>query len=43
MADTRTDKVCDRCGRPYSENAMSGIIKYQTRYTDASLEFAATV
>ena len=38
MADIKTDKVCDRCGRPYSENIMSGIITYQTRYTDAHLE-----
>ena len=28
MAVTKTDKVCDRCGRPYSENAMSGTIDY---------------
>lgn len=38
MADTKTDKICDRCGRPYSENGMSGVITCKFSCTDATLE-----
>lgn len=38
MADTKTDKICSRCGRPYSENGMSGVITCKFSCTDAILE-----
>lgn len=34
----KSEKICDRCGRPYSENSMSGVITCKFSCTDAILE-----